>query len=118
MASGTIPAKGVGKRGTRYILLDAVAVAGNGVWVDTTEVDSGSLEIIFTGTGTVQFHGSEADTRPLDSADGYDIGDPIVSTDGLDQGFSILEAPRWLKCDVVATTGTVTVLATIRQMTN
>ena len=84
-------------------LLDAEAGAtDDGVWVDVGDQMEVAVHVIISATGTVEIHGSNESTKPLDSADGVVIG--TVTADDLSL---IVPVPRWLKAKVTANTGTI-----------
>jgi hypothetical protein len=99
---------------THVKLIDAAASTDNGVWIDTGQLDHGSIHIIIATTATVQIRGSDAATVPANATDGYQVGSDVTATGG----FDISNLPRWLKAKVSAwTSGQVDVLATLRPVT-
>lgn len=79
-------------------LLPSTSATTTGVWFDTTELASGSIEFILAGTATLQLRGSNAQTKPADAADGTQIDVDITAT----VIRSIEHCPRYLKVKVSA----------------
>lgn len=95
-----------------WYLIDAEAAAtNNGVWIDSGAFDTGSIDVVISNTATVQIRGSDAPTRPADTAHGNQIGTDITAS----SIYSIQQPPRWLKARVSAyTNGQVDVWALLR----
>ena len=91
-------------------LIDALSGTNNGVWVDTRNYATGSLDLIISASGTCQIMGSDEAAKPADASDGRAIGTAITAS-GI---YSITELPAWLKVKVTANTGTVNVAGVLR----
>ena len=109
MASGDFAAGG--RFGQLFKLIDAVSATSDGVWIDATMLQHGSIEVTIATTATVQLRGSNAASKPANSADGFQIGSDITASGG----FAIEHLPRFLKAKISAhTSGAVSVLAWLR----
>lgn len=96
---------------TAYLLIDAAAGTDNGVWVDTSTLAEGAIQVVISGVATVQIRGSDAAVKPANNTDGYQIGSDITASGG----FTLTQSSRWLKAKVSTfASGTVTVTATLR----
>ena len=99
------------QRSSHIKLIDAAVGTTDGVWVDTIDYENGSIEITLTTSGTVQICGSNSPTRPLDSANGTQIGNDFTT-----QTLQCIDRlPRWLKARVTAVSGALSVLTVLRK---
>lgn len=97
-----------------WTLIDAAVATADGVWIDSGDFPEGNLEVTIVTTATVQIRGSDAATKPANTAHGHQIGSDITAT----AGYSVNHLPRWLKARVSAwTAGAVTVTTTLRRRT-
>lgn len=108
MADGTINLQT--ERGENIVLVDAATGVDDGVWVDTSEFENGSIEVTIAATATVQIRGSNAITKPANNTHGTQIGTDITAA-GM---FAIEHCSRWTKGRVTAATGATSVLSMFR----
>jgi hypothetical protein len=101
------------------ILLDAIAAADDGVWIDCSLWDAGSIHYVASGGSvglTVEIRGSNAPVKPANSVAGGLIGTSgqVFNAAG-EVLVSIDYTSRWIKARVVSyTAGTVSVYAILR----
>lgn len=87
-----------------HTLLDAEAGAtADGVWVDVGDTAEVAVHTVFSSTGTVEIHGSNANPRPTNATNGV-ILDTLT---GNDLALAV-PTPRWIKAKVTANAGTIT----------
>ena len=93
------------------LLIDAKDDAADGVWIDVSSYVYASIELVLTDTGTVQVRGSDSSTRPLNSADGVQIGSNITTNSIT----NLASLPRWIKVKVTAAGQALSVLGVFRR---
>lgn len=106
------------KGATVVKLLDAVAAASDGVWIDTVEFRDGNLHFVPTGTVsfTAQVCGSSAAAKPANNTHGFQVGSDLVFASTTELGLDIVNLPRFLKVRISTyATGTLSALGNFRR---
>lgn len=108
MASGDVISRK--ERFVHIKMLDALAAADNGVWIECHGYDQVSIHIDGITTATVTVNASSKATKPANTV--HDIVRASLTADG-EVTYQVL--PRWMKCRISAwTSGTVSAFAVFR----
>lgn len=97
-------------------LLDAITTStSTGVWIDCENWNNASIDVSISATGTVQIRGSDQDVADPGAAnDRRPIGADITASGQ----YVVTQNARWMKAKITANTGTISVFATLRDLSD
>jgi hypothetical protein len=94
-------------------LLDAATATTDGAWIDCENYTQAYI-VVTLGGGSMSIvtQGSCAVDKPANATDEVTIGGSALTATG---AVSLVNLPRWIKCDGTITTGPVTAVAVLRR---
>ena len=97
---------GISRKSTLFNLVESAAAADTGTWVDTHNMENGSIEFYQeSGIGSIssfscQVMGSNALLQPENNVDGFNIGAAVTALSGV----VVTTRTRWMKVKTTALT--------------